>query len=500
MRYLIYTRVSERGSDWAGETSCGAQAEECRRFMARAHPGGVEVGVIEDEFVTGTNNSRPGLKRIIELCRSGKPGWETLVVLDIDRLVRSMEGYVDLLRELQVAGCALVAIRQDVDMTSPSGRFLMHMLVASAEFFAGQNASKTRDKMLWIARQGLWPAGNAPMGYRRDGSKNNKLSVDTEKASKVVAIFSDAAQGVQITELCRRHRLPRNTMIKVLRNSTVIGRLVYGGVDVPGQHDAIVDKETWARVQALHAVKPIKEKHARPTRQQHPYLLTGLVRCSCGRAMSPATCKGRHGGKYPYYRCVDTVECKQRAYVRADLLEAEVQRQFAAIRYDVATQEAVAAILAERVARYHAEASQAVAAATAGLRDARGKRQRLLDAIGSGQISGAALADVNGVLAETITAIRSWENVLEENSRNRPVWNAQKVAMSLERLLGEKNSATSDPRLLAAWMRAHVKTISPREDGAWLMVFELPEGSTSSAQWHPVGALVEIVFRLKKVA
>jgi hypothetical protein len=49
-------------------------------------------------------------------------------------------------------------------------------------------------------------------------------------------------------------------------------------------------------------------------------------------------------------------------------------------------------------------------------------------------------------------------------------------------------------------MRAHVKTISPREDGAWLMVFELPEGSTSSAQWHPVGALVEIVFRLKKVA
>lgn len=500
MKYLIYTRVSERGSDWAGETSCAAQADECRRYMAQAHPGSSEVGPpIEDEFKTGTNNKRPGLKSILEECNAGSSRWETLVVLDIDRLVRSMEGYVDLLRVLQKAGAALVAIRQDVDMTTPSGRFLMHMLVASAEFFAGQNASKTRDKMLWIARQGMWPAGGCPMGYKRAGVKDNRLVPDPVESARVVAIFEDAARGHHITEMCRTHRLPKNTLIKVLRNPIVRGRIVYGGVDVVGLHPPIIDLETWERVQALHTVRPVKDQLPRPSRQHYQYLLTGLVRCSCGRSMSPATCKGRHGGKFPYYRCQDTIGCSRRSYVRADLLEMAVKKQFTQISLDTTTLEAIAAGLSERVASASRDVDQAAVGAVAALAEARIRRQRLLDAIGSGQLTGAALSDVNGVLGELSTSIAKWERDTENAKRVRPVWTVEKVMQAMASLIKSAEGFGDNPAMMSAWMRSHVRTITPRDDGTWSMAFELPGGSTSTYQWHPLGALVELIFRVEKL-
>ena len=59
MHYLIYTRVSPRGSDWTGETSCQSQDSNCRADLLRRDPGATFDAAPPEEFKTGRNNARP---------------------------------------------------------------------------------------------------------------------------------------------------------------------------------------------------------------------------------------------------------------------------------------------------------------------------------------------------------------------------------------------------------------------------------------------------------
>ena len=51
MKYLIYARVSPRGSDFEGETSIPMQINYCREYV-KFH-GGQVVGELSDEFFSG---------------------------------------------------------------------------------------------------------------------------------------------------------------------------------------------------------------------------------------------------------------------------------------------------------------------------------------------------------------------------------------------------------------------------------------------------------------
>ena len=92
MTYLIYTRVSPRGSDWQGETSCEAQEAEVRAHLVRIDPTARFVRTLSDEFRTGRNNHRPALQSALREAATGNAKWDALVVLDVDRISRSMEG------------------------------------------------------------------------------------------------------------------------------------------------------------------------------------------------------------------------------------------------------------------------------------------------------------------------------------------------------------------------------------------------------------------------
>jgi len=59
MKYLIYTSVSERGSDYHGETSCQAQADECRCYALARDPATTFTGVETDEFLPARPPSAP---------------------------------------------------------------------------------------------------------------------------------------------------------------------------------------------------------------------------------------------------------------------------------------------------------------------------------------------------------------------------------------------------------------------------------------------------------
>lgn len=324
MNYLIYTRVSQRGSGWTGDTSCEAQAEECRRHIAPRDPDAVFSPSVDEEFKSATTNARPKLQAILSGISTA--AWDVLVVLDMDRLARSQEGWIEIAKILAQHNKGLICVRQNADFSSIQGRFMLSLFSILGEYFAKQNAQKTRDKMLHMARQGLWPCGSVPYGYKRAEKGDNALVLDPKTAETAEEIFTSYAAGESTTSLARRFNLDNTRIERMLRNPFYLGLIEYGGVSAEGKHPPLISAAVFK-----HVNERLPGKHAAPRRQRqtYGYLLTGRVACACGKSMTASHATGEMGKKYPYYRCGDP-RCKSaRKMVRADQLDSMVLKTIA---------------------------------------------------------------------------------------------------------------------------------------------------------------------------
>jgi hypothetical protein len=71
----------------------------------------------------------------------------------------------------------------------------------------------------------------------------------------------------------------------MLNNHAYLGEAVHKGEGYPGEHEAIIDRETWDRVHAILTESP--RKRAARTRADTPALLKGLLFGPDGAAFSP---------------------------------------------------------------------------------------------------------------------------------------------------------------------------------------------------------------------
>lgn len=126
-RVAIYGRVSTigRGQD------VGLQLEELRR--AAADRGWRVVAEFVDDGVSGTRTSRPSLDRMMTAARDGK--FDLVAVWKLDRLGRSLQHLLRVLDDLTGTGVGFVSLRDaGIDTTTPSGRLMLAMVGAFAEF------------------------------------------------------------------------------------------------------------------------------------------------------------------------------------------------------------------------------------------------------------------------------------------------------------------------------------------------------------------------------
>lgn len=69
--------------------------------------------------LSGTRAERPGLQLALEVLRKG----DTLVVWKLDRLGRTVKGLIDLVNDLHQKQIHFKSITDNVDTSTPSGRF-----------------------------------------------------------------------------------------------------------------------------------------------------------------------------------------------------------------------------------------------------------------------------------------------------------------------------------------------------------------------------------------
>ena len=85
---------------------------------------------IHEEQASGGNRARPVLARVLE--RIGKG--DTLVVVRIDRLARSLSHLLEVIERLEARGAFFRSLTDPIDTSSPQGKFTLQVLGAAAEF------------------------------------------------------------------------------------------------------------------------------------------------------------------------------------------------------------------------------------------------------------------------------------------------------------------------------------------------------------------------------
>jgi DNA invertase Pin-like site-specific DNA recombinase len=85
---------------------------------------------IFEEQASGGNRARPVLARVLE--RIGKG--DTLVVVRIDRLARSLSHLLATIERLEAKGAFFRSLEDPIDTASPQGKFTLQVLGAAAEF------------------------------------------------------------------------------------------------------------------------------------------------------------------------------------------------------------------------------------------------------------------------------------------------------------------------------------------------------------------------------
>ena len=87
--------------------------------------------VIREDKASGTKrDGRDGLRDVLEFLREG----DTLVVLRLDRLGRSMRDLSNIAHEIESRGVALRVIEQAVDTSTSAGKAFFGMLAVFAQF------------------------------------------------------------------------------------------------------------------------------------------------------------------------------------------------------------------------------------------------------------------------------------------------------------------------------------------------------------------------------
>ena len=288
LRCAIYTRKSHEEGLEQEFNSLDAQRESAEHYIEAQRMRGWTAlpDRYDDGGFSGGNMERPGLRRLLADIDAGKI--DVIVVYKVDRLSRSLLDFMKMIDLFNEKGVSFVSVTQHFSTTDPTGRMFLGILITFAQYEREVIAERIRDKVAAAKRRGKYCGGVPILGYDVD-RENKKLLVNPDEARTVQYKVREGSEW--------------NTghIYRLLNNRVYIGEIAHKDRSYPGEHEGIIDRTTWDKVQAiLEDNKPVKVSMAR-TKMVAP--LKGVIRCGhCGCAMGPTYAR-KNGRHYTYYIC-----------------------------------------------------------------------------------------------------------------------------------------------------------------------------------------------------
>ena len=304
IRCAIYTRKSHEEGLEQEFNSLDAQREAAEAYIESQRMQGWRAlpDRYDDGGFSGSNMERPGLQRLLADMDAGKV--DVIVVYKIDRLSRALLDFMKMIERFNEKGISFVSVTQHFNTTDPTGRMFLSILITFAQYEREVIAERIRDKVAAAKRRGKYCGGPAILGYDVDRERK-KLLVNPEEAPLVQHIFRRFTQLASAKSLAAelneqgyrtkswttkkgKHRSgsPWNTghIYRLLGNRLYRGEVVHKGKVYPGEHEAIVSKGLWEKVQAVLSENTRAKQTKARTKIISP--LEGVVRCGhCDGAM-----------------------------------------------------------------------------------------------------------------------------------------------------------------------------------------------------------------------
>jgi site-specific DNA recombinase len=316
LRCAIYTRKSTDDGLEQDFNSLDAQREACEAYIrSQKGEGWKPVRTrYDDGGISGGTMDRPALQALLADIEARKV--DMVLVYKVDRLTRSLTDFAKIVDVFDGHGVSFVSITQQFNTTTSMGRLTLNMLLSFAQFEREVTGERIRDKIAASRKKGMWMGGNVPLGYE---AVDKKLIVNEAEADTVRTLFRLYLElgtvKALLTETCRlglvtkRRRRPdgeetggkpftRGHLFQLLRNPLYVGDVSHKGARYPGQHEAIIDGETFDAVGCLLDRNAADRRSS--TNAKAPSLLTGLLRDQTGNRLCP-THANKNGQRYRYY-------------------------------------------------------------------------------------------------------------------------------------------------------------------------------------------------------
>ena len=159
---LGYARVSTADQSLDAQTDALAAAGAERVFADR---------------ISGTARKRPELQRMLDQLRPG----DVVVVTKYDRLARSLQDLLEIVRTVQAAGAGFRSLAEDIDTTTPAGRLVFHVFASIAQFERERISERTREGLEAARRRGR--VGGRPPALTPDQKTEARRMRDEEGRS-----------------------------------------------------------------------------------------------------------------------------------------------------------------------------------------------------------------------------------------------------------------------------------------------------------------------------
>ena len=318
-----YTRFS---TEHQNQSSTIGQLKAIKAYCEKNNIEIIETYI--DEAQTGTNTNRKDFQRL--LADAPTALWDTVVVYNMSRLSRSVKDTLNIKEEFEKLGKKILSVIENQEET-PEGDFFNLITYGMNELFVKQFARDSWRGLLVNANECKALGGVPPLGY--DVSKDRKYIINPKEAEIVKIIFDMALKDYSYREIAKY--LNDNGYVKrdgrhftgnfndILRNEKYKGVYVWNlrenkkkagkktnrihktsddVIRIPGGMPAIIDEETFERIQKI--LDERKHKYKRRGAKAK-YLLTGLIRCGyCDKAFSGSYTFSGMGQVYrSLYKC-----------------------------------------------------------------------------------------------------------------------------------------------------------------------------------------------------
>ena len=332
---VIYCRVSSKQQVEEGH-GLESQETRCREYADRK--GYPVAKVFYERAVSGGSSVRPSFSEMLAFVRKEKLIGAVVIIDDISRFARDIEGHWSLRKALKEIGGTLES--PSIKFGEDSDSVLIENLLASVSQHQRQkNGEQTKNRMRARMMNGYW-VHYAPVGYRYEKIHGHgKLLVRDEPLASIVqeALEGYATGRLETHAEVKRYleeqpAFPKSRITGQVRFEEIarlMNRPLYAGYiaapdwDVTlrkGQHEGLISLEVFDTIQ-----KRQQDDARAPARKDisEDFPLRGFVLCDdCNKPLTACWSTSKTKKKHPYYLCPTKGCDSYRKSIRRDELES----------------------------------------------------------------------------------------------------------------------------------------------------------------------------------